>query len=379
MKVSILPYCISLLNSNISSMTKKLILILISLGLIISCTPAQAATNPKVVAKAFNSLLQEATKFLVQIEEKFKSDSTQAESELSSAIDSLKSSYSASVLKLSSEQQNSRNIIDLEIPKFNAVNEVEFMTSSYTFKGWRFWFDCAKQGPTCGDDNQSYPFKIGDRVKTRPAEPENLFPVTYWEDLAAKGVVKFINPAAFQTSAAILKTEILNWYKKDDELKELKTSGKSKLDKQIDDLNLKHIEAIENIQAKYEVDAEEPKLQKLVAQIAALATKSASKDQSAFEAAFRDAFIFEFNRHRLNQISNEPWTGNWSYKSIDSRLEVKKLSLKADSISKRYSRITAVRFNSELGQAFVNEPSFKAAVELLTTTYKQATARNLKF
>lgn len=352
--------------------------ILLTLGLVVTLAPnAQAASNPKVLAKAFNSLLQEATKSLVKIEEKFKSDSTQAENELSSAIDSLNSSYSDAILKLSSEQQNSRKIIDLEIPKFNAVNEIEFMTSSYTFKGWRFWFDCAKQGPTCGDDNQDYQFKIGDQVKTRPAEPENLFPVTYWEDLVAKGVVKLLNPVAFQSSAAIIKTEILNWYKKGDELKELKTAGKSKLDEQIEGLKLRHTEVMENIQGNFEVDAEEPKLQKLVAQIAVLAVKSASKDQSRFEAAFRDAFIFEFNRYRLNQISNEPWTGNWSYKRIDSRLEVKKLALKADSISKKYSRISAVRFNSEIGQAFTNEPAFKAAVKVLTSTYQRATSRNL--
>jgi hypothetical protein len=45
----------------------------------------------------------------------------------------------------------------------------------------------------------------------------------------------------------------------------------------------------------------------------------------------------------------------------------------------KYSKSEALKFNSAVGNAFTNEPDFRAALKVLTTVYTKTTKTKLKF
>jgi hypothetical protein len=115
------------------------------------------------------------------------------------------------------------------------------------------------------------------------------------------------------------------------------------------------------------------------ASLALLAAKRASKDASKFDVAFSTAYKFEYNRQMVGEIADAAWTGEWTFRTIDSIIKVNKLAVAGDSIANRYSMASAKNFNSLVGNAFTNEPEFRSALKVLTATYKQTTKVTLKF
>lgn len=81
----------------------------------------------------------------------------------------------------------------------------------------------------------------------------------------------------------------------------------------------------------------------------------------------------------VNEIADAAWTGDWTYRTIDSILKVNRLAVTGDSIVSKYSKSSAMAFNSAVGNAFTNEPEFRAALKVLTSIYKQTTKTTLKF
>ena len=81
----------------------------------------------------------------------------------------------------------------------------------------------------------------------------------------------------------------------------------------------------------------------------------------------------------VDDIADAAWTGEWTYRTIDSIIKVNKLAVLGDSIAGKYSMAAAKNFNNLVGNAFTNEPEFRAALKVLTATYKQSTKVNLKF
>lgn len=73
------------------------------------------------------------------------------------------------------------------------------------------------------------------------------------------------------------------------------------------------------------------------------------------------------------------WTGDWTFRTIDSIIKVNKLAVTGDAIGNKYSLAAAKSFNSMVGNAFTNEPDFRAALKVLTATYKKTTKVTLKF
>jgi len=112
--------------------------------------------------------------------------------------------------------------------------------------------------------------------------------------------------------------------------------------------------------------------------LALLAAKRASKD-SNFDSAFVIAYKFEYNRKMVGQIADEAWTGEWTFRTIDSIIKVNKLAVSGDAIAASYSRSQAAAFNSAVGNAFTNEPDFRASLKVLTSIYKKSTNTTLKF
>lgn len=361
---------------------KRSLISLLAVALLVTASPAYAATKATTVAATFKTLLKTSNESLKSIEQKFLAEKEKSDEVLNQSLNKAEIDYQTKlneVSSLKSQITKSKEVIVVTIPQFNASNEVEFMTSNYTFTGWRFWFDCASLAPNCGEDTKQYSFKIGDRVKMRPAEIENLFPITYVEELVQKGVVRLLKPEEFQSAAIILKKEILEVYEKSLKLEPLQKAAKLKNDLAIEDAESEHTRMIEELQAAYDFERERLDPQLLASELAISAVKRASNDLKNFESAFTVAFIFDYNRKKLKEVANSDWTGEWTDKSIDSRAKVLKLILKGDSISKKYARNTASAFNLEVGNAFTVNPDFRAAQEVLSVIYKKTTKTTLKF
>ena len=81
----------------------------------------------------------------------------------------------------------------------------------------------------------------------------------------------------------------------------------------------------------------------------------------------------------LDQIADDAWTGDWTYRTIDSILKVNKLAAAGDQIGLKYSMSNAKAFNSAVGSAFTNEPDFRAALKVLVAIYKKSSSVTLKF
>ena len=68
-----------------------------------------------------------------------------------------------------------------------------------------------------------------------------------------------------------------------------------------------------------------------------------------------------------------------TFRTIDSILKVNKLAVTGDAIRSRYTTKAASAFNAAVGNAFTNEPDFRAALKVVTATYRQTTKVSLKF
>jgi hypothetical protein len=137
--------------------------------------------------------------------------------------------------------------------------------------------------------------------------------------------------------------------------------------------------ALSKIDDAYESAKAQLEAQVNAGNLALLAAKRASKDSANFDTAFVIAYKFEYNRQMVNEIADAAWTGDWTFRTIDSIFKVNKLAVTGDAIGSKYSTKAASAFNAAVGNAFTNEPDFRAALKVVTATYKQATKFSLKF
>ena len=156
-------------------------------------------------------------------------------------------------------------------------------------------------------------------------------------------------------------------------------SAQEKRDRAVAAATVTREAALSNIDEVYEIAKAQLEAQETAGNLALLAAKRASKDAANFDAAFVIAYKFEYNRQMVNEIADAAWTGDWTFRTIDSIFKVNKLAVTGDSIGSMYSMKAAKAFNSAVGNAFTNEPDFRAALKVVTATYKQTTKVTLKF
>jgi len=137
--------------------------------------------------------------------------------------------------------------------------------------------------------------------------------------------------------------------------------------------------ALSKIDDAYQVAKAQLEAQETAGNLALLAAKRASRDSANFDSAFVIAYKFEYNRQMVNEIADAAWTGEWTFRTIDSIFKVNRLAVTGDAIGSQYSTKAASTFNAAVGNAFTNEPDFRAALKVVTATYKQATKVSLKF
>jgi len=81
----------------------------------------------------------------------------------------------------------------------------------------------------------------------------------------------------------------------------------------------------------------------------------------------------------IGEIADAAWTGEWTFRTIDTIIEVNKLAATGDSIGRAYSKSKAAAFNSAVGNAFTNEPEFRATLKVVTAQYKKVEITRLSF
>jgi hypothetical protein len=158
-----------------------------------------------------------------------------------------------------------------------------------------------------------------------------------------------------------------------------RVSAKDKRDKTVTLAIAARESALADLDDAFETAKSQLEAQETAAKLALLAAKRATKDASNFDAAFVVAYKFEYNRQMVNEIADAAWTGEWTFRTIDSIIKVNKLATTGDAIGSRYSKSAAIAFNSAVGNAFTNEPGFRASLKVLTATYKMTTKTTLKF
>ena len=158
-----------------------------------------------------------------------------------------------------------------------------------------------------------------------------------------------------------------------------RVSAKEKRDRAVAAATKVRESALADLDDAYETTKAQLEAQETAANLALLAAKRASKDAANFDSAFVVAYKFEYNRQMVNEIADAAWTGDWTYRTIDSIIKVNRLAVTGDSIASRYTKSAASSFNSAVGNAFTNEPDFRAALKVLTSIYKKTTNTTLKF
>jgi hypothetical protein len=187
-----------------------------------------------------------------------------------------------------------------------------------------------------------------------------------------------VSPALFDSSRLAISSETGNVADLTQKNGKARIAAETKAEKAIQAANTVRDEALADLDEAYETAKAQLEASQTAASLALLAAKRASKDVNVFDSAFAVAYKFEYNRLMVGQIADAAWTGEWTFRTIDSIIKVNKLAVSGDSIAAKYSMNSAKAFNSVVGNAFTNEPEFRSALKVLTAIYKKTTKVSLK-
>jgi hypothetical protein len=385
------------------------IAVLLSIGLFVGMTPnAAAATNPKVVTAAFNKVLSSTENSLEAIELKYEKDLDVLDETLFNATKAAEVLYDQELLAATNtfapQIAAANKKIDDAKKIYQANNKLIVKRSLFSSpdreRVWQY-FICPK--PQVNEAgwmiakrycNNDYGYeKFGDRNKVTGMtvggedwQPEDQAEVSlensgkqYILDAISYGWLVPVNQVLFDSSRLAVKNESTNVENLISQQGKERTSAQGKKDRAIALATAARESALAELDELYQMEKERLEAQQMAAELALLAAKRATRDASNFDSAFVVAYKFEYNRQMVNEIADASWTGEWTYRTIDSILKVNRLAVTGDSIASKYTRSAANAFNTTVGNAFTNEVSFRAALKVLTTTYKQATKSTLKF
>lgn len=383
--------------------------LLLVLGITLSLTPnAQAATNPKAVTAAFTKVLSATDNSLEALELKYESDIDLLDNTLAAAIKeadtSLDRELQAATTLFAPQIQAANKKVDEAKTTFLANNKLIIQRSLFNQmdkdRVWQY-FICPK--PRTNEAgwliakrycNNDYGYeKFGDINKVTGVtiggedwQPGDQTEVSlenssksYILDAIAYGWVIPVNLSAYDSSRLTVKTETARVNELTLQNGKARTSAQEKRDRAVALATAARESSLSDLDEAYEDAKAQLEAQATAANLAVLAAKRASKDPSSFDSAFVVAYKFEYNRQMVNEIADAAWTGDWTYRTIDSILKVNRLAVSGDSIASRYTKSAAASFNNAVGNAFTNEPEFRAALKVLTSIYKKTTNTTLKF
>jgi hypothetical protein len=398
---------LSVSRANLGNMRKVPALALVLALSFTGLAPASAATKAQTVTTAFKTLLNTTGDSLDALEQKYESDIDALDATLSAATKAADATLdqevqAATALYAPQIAAANKKVEDAKIV-FKANNKFTIKQSLYNYVDRdRVWnkFICPQPRTNeagwliakryCvndygylrdGDRNPANGMTIGGE----DWQPNDVAEISYEnttnsyiQDAVAYGWIVPLNLALYDSSRLTIKTETANANDLTYQNGKARTSAQTKRDNAVALATKNREAALADLDDAYETAKAQLEAQQTAADLALLAAKRASKD-SNFDAAFVVAYKFEYNRQMLDQIADAAWTGDWTFRTIDSIVKVNKLAISGDSIGSRYSKSAASAFNSAVGNAFTNEPDFRAALKVLTAIYKQTTKTTLKF
>jgi hypothetical protein len=376
--------------------------LLLVLGISLSLTPnAQAATNPKAVTAAFTKVLSATDNSLEALELKYEEDIDALDAALSAATKSADSALDQDLLaatNLYAPQIAAANKKAADsLTQFNLKNKVKVGPVGGHFGGTNLanYLDCLIDPKTlkklknyCSENLKepvpgtgTYNGEVwGD---WNPGDITTIQIFNSGEPLVQSGIAAgYIIPLdllGFDSNRIAYKQALADVASLTASNGKARSTAQTKRDNAVASATKIRESALADIDDAYESAKAQLEAQEVAANLALLAAKRASKDPANFDSAFVVAYKFEYNRQMVNEIADAAWTGDWTYRTIDSILKVNRLAVSGDSIASRYTKSAAASFNNAVGNAFTNEPDFRAALKVLTSIYKKTTNTTLKF
>lgn len=389
----------SVSRANLGSMRKVSALALVLALSITGLAPASAATKAQTVTAAFKTLLNTTGDSLDALEQKYESEIDALDSALAASTKLADDTYSQDLLaatNLYAPQIAAANKKAEDAKtSYEANNKVRLTTGFFGGDADRLnWaLDClparvtavgkilkrycgAVEGiPTFGEMGYGgEDWQPGDVTTIALRNADDKYVAIGIE----RGYILPVNLLVFDTSRITYKQGLTDAANLTALNGKARSAAKDKRDKAVAAAAALRESALADLDEDYEIAKAESEAKETAASLALLAAKRASKDPN-FDAAFVIAYKFEYNRQMVGEIADAAWTGDWTYRTIDSIIKVNKLAITGDAIGSKYSRSAASAFNSAVGNAFTNEPDFRAALKVLTAIYKQTTKTTLKF
>jgi hypothetical protein len=358
---------------------------------LVGFSPASAATKATLVTAAFKTLLNTTGDSLDLLDQKYESDVDLLDSALTKSTLEANSTYNlensaASNLYLP-QITASNSTISASKTKF-ATLQVKVTSLGNLNSNWENrvkyanYFGnlkCPILRPNCldpGDKGEA--FVVGEITTFKEVIATNID--AYGLDvMVSSGLIEILSLSDFQTTTASLRNEPVVLVELQRKLAAAQLAAKTKKDKAISSAQANRNALLSQLDDEYETAKAELQAEETAAELALLAAKRASKDAANFDSAFVVAYKFEYNRQMVNEIADAAWTGEWTFRTIDSIIKVNKLAVSGDSIASKYSKNSALAFNAAVGNAFTNEPDFRAALKVLSAIYKTTTKTTLKF
>jgi hypothetical protein len=380
-------------------MRRQQIVGLIVISLVLSGTSASAAPKAITVATAFKNLLTATSNSLDSLEQKYEADIDALDAALVAATKSADDTYDQELLAatnlyaplIAAANKNA----DFWKSQYEANNKVLLTTGFFGENDRLNWaLDClppkdyfagkllkrycsAVDGiPTFGTTGYGgEDWQKGDITTIALRNAEDKYVAIGIE----KGYIVPVNLILFDTGRVGYKRAIADSANQTALNGKARVSAKEKRDKAVATATSLRQAALSDLDDAYEIAKAQLEAQETASNLALLAAKRASKDSTNFDAAFVIAYKFEYNRQMVNEIADAAWTGDWTFRTIDSIFKVNKLAVTGDAIGSRYTTKAASAFNAAVGNVFTNEPDFRAALKVVTATYRQATKVSLKF
>jgi hypothetical protein len=375
------PHHMSVSRANLGNMRKVPALALVLALSITGLAPASAATKAQNVTAAFKTLLNTTGDSLDALEQKYESDIDALDSALANSTIAANSTYDQEIQAASNLHAPQISASTLKMSearaKFASVSGVKVVTLGTNRNYWGN-LNCPTTRPDCIDVDKGEKFNVGEVTTLKAIIGTKTDYLLEIDIMLGLGLIELTNRTEYLTVTSTLKTEPTNLSKITTEYTAAQTAAKNKRDRAIQAATALRESALADLDEDYEIAKAELEAKETAASLALLAAKRASKDPN-FDAAFVIAYKFEYNRQMVGEIADAAWTGDWTYRTIDSIIKVNKLAITGDAIGSKYSKSAASAFNSAVGNAFTNEPDFRAALKVLTAIYKQTTKTTLKF
>lgn len=379
---------------------------------VVGVTPASAATKASAVTSAFKTLLNTSADSLDALEQKYEADIDALDATLSAAtkaadatldqeLQAATTLYAPQIAAANKKAEDAKiiflanNKLTIKQSLFSSVDKDRvwqyFICPDTTLPAGAGWMEIAKRY-CANDNNKPRPGDISTKTTSKNTiggedwQPGDVAEISYENssksyilDAIAYGWVVPVNLSLYDSSRLTVKTELANASDLTAQNGKARTAAQAKRDSAVALATKNREAALADLDEAYENAKAQLEAQQTAADLAILAAKRASKDASNFDSAFIVAYKFEYNRQMVGEIADAAWTGEWTYRTIDSIIKVNKLAVAGDSIAAKYSKSQAAAFNSAVGNAFTNEPDFRAALKVLTAIYKQTTKTALKF